>query len=170
MIRFMLTLFSFLIVYTLGAQTSVSTVNADFVKNVIQINGVSFTNTSTLADYEKVLGKAERVEKVAGKDKYYAYDALGLSLVLKANTNLVQEVYVTYVFDGDRKVAKGTYQGKLLVNSTNISTKTSHDEISKITKLDLKMVMKGLYMGQGKGLALMVYYPEATIAQLAFSF
>jgi hypothetical protein len=146
------------------------TVNVDVVKNVIIINNITFTKNSSIADYEKVLGKAERIEKVAGKDKIFAYDKLGISFSLKMNTDIVQDVYITYLYDGDKKVAKEEYKGKLSINDKEISNKTTADEISKLSKIDLVMSMKGLYIGKGKSLLLMVYYPETTIGQFGVSF
>lgn len=152
-----------------NAQTSPS-VNVDVVKNVIIINNVTFTKTSSIADYEKVLGKAERIEKIAGKDKIFAYDKLGISFSLKTNTDIVQEVYITYVYDGDKKVAKEEFKGQLSINGKEINNKTTADEISKESKIDLVMSMKGLYMGKGKALLLIAYYPETTLGQFGVSF
>lgn len=145
-------------------------VNADFTKQEIVINGVAFTKSATLEDYEKVLGKAERIEKIGGKDKIFAYDKSGISLSLKANTNIVQEVYITYIYDNDKKVAKERFAGSLSLNGKAITDKTAKDEVAKLSGLDLKAAMTGLYMGRGKELSLTVYYPETSIGQIAISF
>lgn len=145
-------------------------VNADFIKQEIVINNVTLTKNSTLADYEKILGKAERVEKIGGKDKIFAYDKSGISLSLKVNTNIVQEIYITYIYDNDKKVAKERFTGSLSFNGTTITDKTGKDEVAKNSGLDLKAAMTGLYLGRGKELSLTVYYPETTIGQIALSF
>src|SRR6188768_3128961 len=146
------------------AQTPPS-VNGDFSKGTVVINGVPFTKKSTIEEYEKVLGKAERIEKYAGKDKFFAYDKLGLSLSLEINTTTVQEIYITYIFDGDKKVAKETFTGVLAVNGESITTGTTHEQIGKLAGVDLVTVMKGFYMGKGQVLNLVVYYPESTLGQ-----
>ena len=154
---------------SLKAQTLPS-VNGDFDKNVLVINNVTFDKNSTIEDYEKVLGKAERIEKIAGKDKIFAYDKLGIALNLKANTNIVQEIYITYIFDGDKKVAKETFQGTLSINGKAINTQTTSEQLGKQANTELITAMKGLYMSKGKTLNLVVYYPESTIGQFGFSF
>lgn len=167
-ILFSVALFIFTQPY-LKAQTSPS-VNGDFSKGIVVINGTSFTKKSPLEEYEKVLGKAERIEKVGGKDKIFAYDKLGISLSLETNTTTVQEIFITYIFDGDKKVAKETFTGALAINGESITTQTTHEQLAKLAGVDLITVMKGFYMGKGKTLNLAVYYPEATMGQFGFSF
>lgn len=166
-------LFSFAIFFflqlTVNAQTSPS-VNGDFKKGVVVINNVMFTQKSTIEEYEKVLGKAERVEKIGGKDKIFAYDKAGISLSLAANTTTVQEIYITYVFDGDKKVAKETFTGTLSINGEPINTQSTSEQIGKLSGVDLISVMKGFYMSKGGALNLIVYYPETTLGQFGFSF
>ncbi|MBL0745013.1 DUF7738 domain-containing protein [Chryseolinea lacunae] len=164
-------LLSLLVLVCVGTVASAQiNLNADFTKQEIVINGVAFTKASTLEDYEKVLGKAERIEKIGGKDKIFAYDKSGISLSLKTNTNVVQEVYITYIYDNDKKVAKERFAGSLSLNGKTITDKTVKDDVAKLSGLDLKAAMTGLYLGRGKELSLTVYYPEATIGQIAVSF
>jgi hypothetical protein len=152
-----------------NAQTSLN-VNGDFKKEVVVINTVPFTKKSTIEDYEKVLGKAERVEKIGGKDKIFAYDKLGISLLLETNKTTVQEIYITYIFDGDKKVAKGTFSGTLAINGEPVSTQTTSEQIGKLAGINLVSIMKGLYMGKGGTINLIVYYPESTLGQFGFNF
>ncbi|MBA4057204.1 MAG: hypothetical protein C0490_21000 [Marivirga sp.] len=167
-ILFSVVMFLFLFI-SVSAQTSPS-VNGDFKKGVVIINDMPFTKKSTIEEYEKVLGKAERIEKIGGKDKIFAYDKLGISLSLEANTTTVQEIYITYVFDGDKKVAKETFTGTLAINGDPLSTLTTHEQIGKLAGVNLVAIMKGLYMSKGGTLNLIVYYPESTMGQFGFSF
>ena len=134
------------------------------------INNVSFAKKSTIEEYEKVLGKAERVEKIGGKDKIFAYDKLGIALSLETNTTTVQEIYITYIFHGDKKVAKETFNGTLAINGETLTTQTTSEQIAKLAGTSLVPVMKGFYMSKGGALNLIVYYPESTIGQFGFSF
>lgn len=154
---------------SVNAQTSIS-INGDFKKDAVVINNVPFTKKSTIEDYEKVLGKAERVEKIGGKDKIFAYDKLGISLSLEANTTTVQEIYITYIFDGDKKVAKETFTGTLAINGEPLTTQTTSEQIGKLAGINLVSVMKGLYMSKGNAINLIVYYPESTLGQFGFGF
>lgn len=166
-------LFSIIMLFFLrinvNAQTSPN-VNGDLKKGVVVINNVPFTKKSTIEEYEKVLGKAERVEKIGGKDKIFAYDKLGISLSLETNTTTVQEIYITYIFDGDKKVAKETFSGTLAINGEPINAQTTSEQIGKLAGINLVSIMKGLYMGKGGTINLIVYYPESTLGQFGFSF
>jgi hypothetical protein len=159
----------FFLQINVNGQTSPN-VNGDFKKNVVIINNVPFTKKSTVEDYEKVLGKAERVEKIGGKDKIFAYDKLGIALSLEPNTTTVQEIYITYIFDGDKKVAKETFTGTLAINGEPINTQSTSEQIGKLAGISLVSVMKGLYMSKGETINLIVYYPESTLGQFGFSF
>lgn len=145
-------------------------VTADYSKQILTINGTPFTNQSTLADYEKVLGKAERVEKIGGKDKIFAYDASGISLSLKAGTNVVQEIFITYVSDGDRKVARGKFAGTIKVNGGVVEETTKSDDVAKTTGLDMKTIMPGYFIAQSQSMFFMIYYKDGKLSQLGFSF
>lgn len=167
-ILFSVTMF-FLLQLNANAQTSPG-VNGDFKKGVVIINEVPFTKRSSIEEYEKVLGKAERIEKVGGKDKIFAYDKLGIALSLEANTTTVQEIYITYIFDGDKKVAKETFTGTLAINGEPLDIQTTKEQIEKVAGVELVSIMKGFYMSKGGALNLIVYYPQSTIGQFGFSF
>lgn len=159
----------FFVQINVNAQTSLI-VNGDFKKEVVVINNVPFSKKSTIDEYEKVLGKAERVEKIGGKDKIFAYDKLGISLSLLTNTTIVQEIYITYIFDGDKKVAKETFSGTLAINGEPVSSETTSEQVGKLAGINLKPIMKGLYMSKEGTINLIVYYPESKLGQFGFSF
>lgn len=145
-------------------------INSDFTSESLTINNTTFTKKSTLADYEKVLGKADRIEKVAGKDKFFVYDKLGISIILNTNTNIIDNVIIAYIFDDDRKVAKESFKGTLAINGTTITNQTMYEEIEKLSTIKLLKIMTGFYIGKGKIMHLMVYYIEKNLGQLTFSF
>jgi hypothetical protein len=158
-----------LVLFCAHAQTA-PVVNADFTKGVLIINNTTFTGNSTVEDYQKVLGKGDRLEKKAGADKVFAYDSMGIALSLKTNTNIVQEVHITYIFDGDKNVAKGAFKGSLSINGTPVTNATTTEQIATQSGLELRTAMKGLYLAKGKLMNLVVYYSESTIAQIGFGF
>lgn len=167
--KILLSVYFLFLCTVLYAQASLS-VNGDFDNEAVVINNTAFTKKSTIEDYEKILGKAERIEKIAGKDKIFAYDKWGISLSLETNTNLIQEIYITYVYDGDKKVAKEKFTGTLALNGETITQETTSEQIGKMSGLTLVSVMKGLYMGKGKAISLIVYYPDTAMGQFGFSF
>lgn len=146
------------------------TINADFNKGLITINDVTFTKNSTVADYEKVLGKPERIEKIAGQDRVFAYDKLGIALMVNPSTKGVEDINITYIYDGDKKVAKEAFKGKLSINGQEIKTQTTSEEIGKLVNTTLLKVMKGYYMSKRELMNLVLYYPETTLGQISFSF
>ncbi len=152
-----------------NAQISLS-LNGDFEKGVLRINNANFTSQSTINDYQQVLGKPERIEKIGGTDRVFAYDKSGISLFLTPNSNIVLDVYITFIYDGDKKIAKEKFEGRLAINGTELNSQTTPEQIGKLVNAELKVAMKGLYMTKGKLLSLVVYYPESTIGQFAFGF
>lgn len=82
----------------------------------------------------------------------------------------MQEVYITYVYDGDKRVAKETFTGSLAINGKPLTTETTSEEVAKLADVELVTVMKGFYMGKGDGMLLMAYYPQSAIGQFGFSF
>ncbi len=145
-------------------------INGDFKKGAIIINNTTFTKTSTIADYEKILGKPERIEKIAGQDRVFAYDKLGISFMINPVTKGVENINITYIYDGDKKVAKESFKGKLSINSQEINTQTTHEEIGKLVNTTLLKVMKGYYFSKREQMNLVIYYPETTLGQISFSF
>ncbi|MGZ5245341.1 MAG: DUF7738 domain-containing protein, partial [Bacteroidia bacterium] len=112
----------------------------------------------------------ERIEKIAGQDRVFAYDKLGISLMLNPITKAVENINITYIFDGDKKVAKESFIGKLSINSQEITTQTTHEQIGKLVNTTLLKVMKGYYMSKRELMNLVLYYPETTLGQISFSF
>jgi hypothetical protein len=170
----LLSCLAFLLVqFTLHAQSPLK-VNVDLVKNAITIGNVLFTEGSTIEDYEKLLGKADRIEQKKGMDQYFVYDKLGISLsLLDDDSGIVSEIFFTYLYDGDIKIAKEAYKGTLSVNSQVVSGRTTHKEMAKLTKVELVEVMNGYFITPKRTLNILMYYPEGSykeLKQYAFSF
>ena len=146
------------------------TINIDVANGTLVINSTSFGLNSTREEYEKVLGKPERIEKVIDKDKILAYDKAGISLALQTGTNKVQEVYITYIADDDKKAATGTFKGNLEMNGKPVTTQTTAKEIEKLVAQKMETSMPSLFTCKNKGMILLLYYPEKTMGQLGVSF
>jgi len=144
-------------------------INGDFTKNTLVINNVSFTKTSTIEDYENVLGKADIIDKVAGRDKVFGYNKLGIMLILRYNANTVQEIYINYTYEEDKKEVKD-FKGKLSLNGIEVTDKSTLEEIAKNTGLKLEMPEKEFYIAKGKSLSLSFDYIDATIGVFLFTF
>ncbi|WP_040396977.1 DUF7738 domain-containing protein [Cesiribacter andamanensis] len=129
-------------------------------KNTISINESTFTQYSTIEDYERLLGKADRILQKRGLDHYFAYDQLGIALVLKKDSDVVGEVLITYLNDGDGKIAKEAYRGMLLVNNQPVEPGLSPKEIGMRYKLELVEVMNGFFLTPMQQLNLLFYYPQ----------
>lgn len=156
------------------AQTSLR-LNVDLVKNTITINDSLFTNNSTIDDYERVLGKADRIEQKKGVDQYFAYDKLGISLSLQKDSDVVNEIFITYLYDGDRKIAKEVYKGVLIVNQKVVNAQITSIEMSKLVSINLEEVMNGYFITPKRALNLLLHYPQdilpyTTLKQFALNF
>lgn len=169
----LLCLFMLFFQFNIQAQSPLN-VKIDLVKNTITIDDVTFTNTSTIEDYEELLGSATRIVSKRGMDQYFAYDKLGIMLSLQKDSDVVGEIFFTYLNDGDGKVAKETYQGTVSVNNQVVHSKTTLKEMSKLTKANLVEVMNGYYITPKRPLNVLMFFPEGggnkELKQLAFSF
>ncbi|AHM61974.1 hypothetical protein D770_18615 [Flammeovirgaceae bacterium 311] len=149
-------------------------VSVDLVKNTITIGETVFTGSSTIEDYEELLGKAERIELKKGVDQYFVYDKLGISLsLLDDDSGIVNELFFTYQYDGDIKIAREAYKGTLAVNNQVVSALTTHKEMGKLAKIELVEVMNGYFITPKRMLNILMYYPEGSykeLKQYAFSF
>ena len=154
-------LFLIVVQFTAKAQITPS-VHIDLFANTITINGIQFTRNSTIDDYEKHLGKPDRIEQKRGVDQYFAYDKLGISLSLAKDSEVVNEIFFTYLNDGDRKVASEAYKGVLKVNDKVVQPQTSQKEMSKLMKAEFVEVMNGYFISPTKPLSILLYYPEGT--------
>lgn len=134
--------------------------NVDLPTQTVTINDVAFTASSTLGEYEKHLGRADRIEQKRGVDQYFAYDALGISLSIDDETEVVNEIYITYSNDGDIKLAKQAYSGVLTVNNQKVGAQIVPKEMSKLVKLEFVELMNGYFASPMKELSLLLYYPE----------
>ena len=165
-------LFLLVTVTQLQAQTQKpASINGDVSHGIITINGTSFTVRSTRTDYEKALGPAARVTKLADKDKFLFYDDLGLSLALRTGSDSVQIARISYSSSDTFRFAKGKYTGLLFVNGISVTEKTNYGEIEKITGSPL-LTMPGSnsYLGQGGGLLIILRYASSGISEIGFQF
>jgi hypothetical protein len=129
-------------------------------QKTVVINGSEFSENSKMADYEKVLGPVERIEKIAGVEYIYAYDQKGISLMINPNSKNVQLISITYIYDGDKKVAKEPFKGTLIVNGETISQQSTIESIKKTSKLEFKEVMKGFFLSERQDFNLLIFYPQ----------
>lgn len=136
-------------------------IQVDMVKNIITINSVQFTDSSTIMEYERLLGRAERIIQKRGADQFYAYDKLGIALSLREDTEIVNEIYITYsANDGDGRAAKEVFRGELAVNNQPVDGMVARDKLSKHAKVDLVEVMNGYFITPKRALNLLLYYPQ----------
>lgn len=149
-------------------------IRVDLKANTIAINGAVFTEGSSLDDYEKVLGQPARIMQKRGADQYFAYDQLGIALSVKEETYVVNQLYLTYLYDGDAKVAREVFKGSLTVNDVPVDANISTQAMSKLAGVELVEVMNGYFLTPKRPLNLMLYYPEesayTSLKQLGLTF
>jgi hypothetical protein len=129
--------------------------------------------STPIAQLVQWMGTPSRIEQVGGKDRYYIYDALGLSFDA-GKTGIVEAVLINFNFDGDKKAAKEKYLGALVVDNFSISEKTKTDEIKQSTRIKAIVCMgPTLCVSDPKSqtMVLMVGYSAASlITQIIFGF
>lgn len=145
------------------------TVTSD--KKSITIDSLTINSKTKIDHIKNLLGEPTRVLKVAGKDRYYIYDSLGLSFDARLN-DYVDAVLINFNWDGDEKAAKGSFKGELQVDGYNINSKTSSDDIKANTKFkEIVCIGAGLCISKPKKdeMAIIIGYnatPEIT--QISF--
>lgn len=135
-------------------------IKVDLATSTISINDIVFTPLSTIEEYERHLGKADRILQKRGVDHYFAYDQLGIALSLKKDSDVVGELVITYLNDGDGKVARQVFGGLLQVNNHLLQPQTSPAEASTLFKVELVEVMNGYFLTPMQPLSLLFYYPQ----------
>lgn len=141
----------------LNAQTDTSHVNA--TSSQIKIGAHTITANTSVADLIAAFGKPNRIEQVAGKDRHYIYDALGLAFDCRTGT--VEAVAFTFHADGDKKTANAAIKGALLIDNYTITDHTTADQIKANTSIKAIMCLGELMcMSDPKqgGVALIIGY------------
>ncbi len=113
----------------LNAQTDTSVVNVN--SSQIKIGTHTITANTTVADLIAAFGTPSRIEKIAGTDRHYIYDGLGLAFDCRPGT--VEAVYFTFHTDGDKKTANAAIKGTLLIDTYTITDHTTVDQIKANT-------------------------------------
>jgi hypothetical protein len=100
----------------------------------IQINKFKISTSTKISELISYLGKPSRIEKVAGVDRHYIYDEIGLAFDGGKSGN-VETVTITFNPDGDRKTANGIYKGVAKLDGYLLNENTTSDDIKNSTKL-----------------------------------
>ncbi len=119
-------------------------------------------SSTTIDRIKKMFGEPDRVEKLAGRERVYAYDRFGFSIEIGRDTAVktIVSFSITYNFDGDKKVSKNKYSGVLILDNYHITNKTTGADI--IAKTTIKLNCLGAIMcvtdPNFKGLGVMISY------------
>ena len=157
--------------YSASGQKSTQ-IEVDWQHALISINGTKFDIHSTRADYRKVLGPADTVVQLAGKDKFLIYDKLGFALALKSGTDLVQIITLSYMYEsmpGYRKFAEEKFTGKLSISNTVIGDHTGCEVIEKATGAPA-IAGKDHCMIKGNGIITSISYRGEPVHDISFQF
>lgn len=149
----------------------------DSPQKTILIDKLSITSKTTIDEVIKALGEPERKETIAGKERIFAYDKLGLSFDIGNTGNkFVEAVAITYNPDNDKKVAHGVYKGALSIDGLIVSKITKSAELTSKTKLGEIRCFGTMCAADPKssaGLALLLSYIDESqkeIGQIGFAF
>ncbi len=130
--------------------------------------------TTTIEKVKKMFGAPDRIEKLAGRERVFAYDRYGFSVEIGRDTAVrtLSSFAVTYNFDGDKKVSKNVYTGVLLLDHYHIVKATTGEAINKNTTIKLNCL--GTIMcvtdpnWKGMGVMVSYYKPRQEIAVIGF--
>lgn len=151
------------------------TVKVNVLKEEVIIDKFVVSKTTSIDEVIKALGKPERIEQFAGKDRKFIYDSKGVSFSIVPNNpkNLIEALIITYTYDQDKDVAKEKFSGTLSIDGFTVTEKNTAEEISEST--DLKKVecfgRTCMTDPKAKGIILMMgLTDEKDILQIAFGF
>ncbi len=150
------------------------TIKVNTATKKITIGKRVINGTTTIEQIKKMFGNPDRVEKLAGKVRVFAYDRLGFSVELGRDTTVrtITSFAITYNFDGDKKVSKNRYNGVLLLDKYPITKSTSGSDINTNTAIKLNCL--GTIMcvtdPNWKGMAVVITYQKESkeIAVIGF--
>lgn len=172
MIKIFITLLFFGLCSSLIAQ-KVDTVKVLTDKQQIILGEKLIGSGTKVTDVVNVLGTPSRIEKIAGIDRHFIYDGLGLAFD-GGKRGIVEAITFNFNWDQDKKVAQETYKGILLVDNFSINETTKTNDINTNTKIkDVVCIMPTMCMTKpapGKMVLLLGYTKEAKITQITFGF
>ena len=162
--------------YTVLPAQKADRIIVNVLSQEVTIGTMKTTISTSIDDVIKYLGEPERKETIAGKERIFAYDKLGIAFDIGNGTKkTVEGISVTYVADDDRKVAKGGFNGDLLIDNLKISATMKPKDIQAKTKFGNIECFSAMCASnpKAKGLMLILSYtsPEQIeIGQIGFGF
>jgi hypothetical protein len=128
-------------------------------EEIILIEKLVITQTSTIEEVIKVLGQPQHIEKQKGTGEVYAYDQAGVAFNVD-DTKAILRVIVTYKPDEKLQPAARPFAGELYIDSCAITDTTSGATISEKTKIGTLLCVDKTCASQprNKGLKWVVYY------------
>jgi len=150
-------------------------IKVNVLKEEVVINKMVITKKTTIDEVIKAMGKPERIEKFAGKDRKYIYDSKGYAFSTAPNNpkNLVESLTITYTYDNDKNVAKEKFRGTLMIDNFMVTEKNTIKEIADKTDFE-KIECFGTMCAsdpKAKGIVTMIGMTESgDILQIVFGF
>jgi hypothetical protein len=161
----------FMIAIKAGGQ-DVSTISVNVRDKKIAIGDFVIDANTTAEKLISELGKPERLHAVAGRERFYCYDNLGIAFEVTPDDNRkVLAMTVTYYPDGDKKVASGKYVGTVMIDDFKLKPETSVDDIKAETAIKEMVCMGSMCISDLKQplMGLMISYTDAKeVGQIAF--
>lgn len=145
----------------------------DSAKQNVTVGKDKVSAKTKAIDLAKILGATPRVVQVAGRDRYYIFDELGLSFDVNAK-GTVDGIIVTFNYDKDKSAATGTFTKALTIDKLAITASVSADDIKKGTKIKSLVCMgpsSCVSDPKSPGMVLMVgYTKDAKITEIVLGF
>ncbi len=159
--------------YTLEAQ-KVNSISVQSETQKVMVGSFEITAKTKLSDVLLYLGMPNRIEKIAGKERHYIYDSLGIAIDAGKEGKLVEAISINFNWDKDKKIANMSFNGQLKLDDFNITELTTTDQIKQNTKVK-EIVCMGPSMCMSNpsnaGMAIMIgYNSSGKMTQIALGF
>jgi len=114
----------------------VDSIVVEVSKRTIKLGSYVISTNTTIDQVMKQLGKPNRIEKLAGTDRYFIYDSLGIAFDIGRNADKkIDAFFVTFNQDKDTKKAKQKFTGVLMLDNYKITASTTSTNITDNTQI-----------------------------------
>ncbi|MCU0422663.1 MAG: hypothetical protein MUC81_07600 [Bacteroidia bacterium] len=145
------------------------TLKVNGAKKTISYGKLTITGSTTIKQIMDRIGKPSRIYKMAGVDRIYVYDSLGLSFDIGKNkTQMVEQVYITMQSLKDKRHANLNFKGVLMIDGILINAQSGDKIItSKTSFKELNCFSSLCASNNGSGFSASFNFTNETRNQLA---
>lgn len=149
--------------------SSTDTIKIDAKNSSLQIGTLKIAKDSSISSVLAYLGKPSQTQKIAGKDRRFIFDDLGIALEADEAGIKIIGFTITFNWDDDKKVAKGKYTGVVLLDEYTFTENTTSNQVTENTSVkNLTCMGEAMCMTNPRlpGFTFLIGYQNSKVTQL----